>query len=144
MAQWDWVQKHMDRYIATNGEDGHIWSGADGTLSVPCLLLTTTGRKSGDAKMTALIYGMDGDTPVIIASKGGQPAHPLWYLNIEANAEVTVQIKGDVFKARAEVVSGPERSTLWAMMAEIFPRYNDYHESAKATREIPVVALKRI
>lgn len=79
MAQRDWVIEHMDRYKATGGEEGHIWKGVDGKQSLPCLILTTTGRRSGKQFETALIYGKDGDNYVIVASVGGAPKHPLWY-----------------------------------------------------------------
>ncbi|HKK28791.1 MAG TPA: nitroreductase family deazaflavin-dependent oxidoreductase [Alphaproteobacteria bacterium] len=143
MAQRDWVQKHIDRYRATHGEDGHLWGGPDGSLSVPCLLLTTTGRKSGEPQTTALIYGRDGDDPVVIASTGGRPDHPLWYYNLTAVPEVQVQIKADVFSAVAKTVNGPDRDRLWRMMAEIYPPYDEYEERARPHREIPVVALRR-
>ena len=71
MAQRDWVIEHMDRYKATGGEDGHMWKGGDGKQNLPCLILTTTGRRSGKQFETALIYGKDGDNYVIVASVGG-------------------------------------------------------------------------
>ena len=74
----DWAVDHMNRYLETNGEDGHIWRG------VPTLLLTTTGRSSGAPRMLPLIYGKDGDDYIIVAYKGGYPDHPAWYTNIEA------------------------------------------------------------
>lgn len=143
MAQRDWVQAHIDRYRATAGEDGHIWGGHDGSLAVPCLLLTTTGRKSGKPTTTALIYGTDGGDHVIVASTGGRPDHPLWYYNIMADPKVELQVKADKFGAVAETVTGAERTRLWRMMAKVFPPYDEYQERAKATREIPVVVLKR-
>lgn len=143
MAQRDWVTEHMDRYKATGGEDGHIWKGKDGNQNLPCLILTTTGRRSGKQYETALIYGKDGDNPVIVASVGGAPKSPLWYENLAANPTVEVQVMADKFTATARTASGDERARLWKMMAEIFPTYESYHESAKAHREIPVVVLER-
>src|SRR5205085_11520379 len=70
-----WVAAHIARYVATNGEEGHLWNG------VPTLLLTTRGPRSGQPRRTALIYGRDGDRYLVVASKGGAAAHPLWYLN---------------------------------------------------------------
>ena len=92
-------QEHVDRYVATDGEDGHEWEGTQ------TLLLTTTGRRSGETRVHPLIYGQHGDDYLVVASKGGAPQHPAWYLNLEANPEVEVQVKGDKFKARARTAS---------------------------------------
>lgn len=131
----DWVVDHMNRYLETDGEDGHIWRG------VPTLLLTTLGRSSGEQRMLPLIYGKDGDDHIIIASKGGHADHPAWFLNLEASNRVSVQVAADKFSATAEVVEGADRARIWDMMAEIFPPYNDYQQ--KTDRLIPVVRLRR-
>ena len=131
----DWVVDHMNRYLETDGEDGHIWRG------VPTLLLTTLGRSSGEQRMLPLIYGKDGDDHIIIASKGGHADHPAWFLNLEASNAVRVQVAADKFAATAEVVEGADRARIWDMMAEIFPPYNDYQQ--KTDRLIPVVRLRR-
>lgn len=144
MAQRDWVVEHMKRYKETGGEEGHIWKGHDGNQNLPCLLLTTTGRRSGKQYETALIYGKDGDNHVIVASVGGAPKSPLWYENLAANPTVELQVMADRFTAKARTVSGEERERLWKMMAEIFPTYDSYNEKAKAHREIPVVVLERV
>ena len=138
MAQRDWVIEHMDRYKATGGKDGHMWQGVDGKQNLPCLILTTTGRRSGKQYDTALIYGKDGDNYVIVASMGGAPKHPLWYENLAANPTVELQVMADKFTATTCTASGEERARLWTMMAEIFPTYDRYHEKAKDHREIPV------
>lgn len=130
-----WAQAHMDKYIASNGEDGHIWNG------VPTLLLTTTGRKSGEPLQLPLIYGEDGGNLLVVASKGGTPDHPAWYKNLVANPEVQVQLKAAKFTARARTATADERPRLWELMAKIFPNYNDYQ--AKTERQIPVVVLER-
>ncbi|MBL4720970.1 MAG: nitroreductase family deazaflavin-dependent oxidoreductase [Alphaproteobacteria bacterium] len=143
MARRDWVDDHIRRYRETDGADGHIWGGRDGDQTLPCLLLTTTGHKSGEETTTALIYGKSGDACVVVASTGGAADHPTWYLNLAANPGVSVQVLGDKFSATARTATDEERQSLWAKMAEIFPTYNKYHETAKATREIPVVVLDR-
>ena len=133
----EWVADHISRYIATSGEDGHIWRG------VPCLLLTTIGRKSGVQRRTALIYGRDGDDYVIVASKGGHPTHPLWYTNLTANEVVTLQVAGDVFQATATTIPvGADRDRVWATMVSIWPDYGVYQ--TKTERRIPLVRLTRI
>lgn len=132
----DWVADHIQRYVATNGEDGHIWRG------VTCLLLTVTGRKSGAQHRTALIYGRLDDDYVIVASKGGHPTNPLWYTNIEANPEVTLQVAADVFPAIATTLTeGPDYDRAWKIMTEIWPDYATYQ--TKTTRHIPLVRLHR-
>ncbi len=87
-------QEHVRRYRETDGEVGHIWKEG-----APILLLTTTGRRTGNETTTPLIYNLDGDTPVIVASKGGAPEHPGWFRNLAKTREVGVQIKGDRFRA---------------------------------------------
>ena len=130
-----WIVDHMRRYVETNGSEGHIWNG------VPTLLLTTTGRRSHRPQMLPLIYGKDGEVLLIVASKGGAPAHPSWYLNLCAEPRVTVQVGSDKFDAIARTASDEERRRWWPMMVKIWPAYDDYQ--AKTDRAIPVVALER-
>lgn len=130
------VNEHIQRYVATDGADGHEWRGA------PTLLVTTTGRKSGLPRRTALIYRQDGDNYVIVASQGGADVHPAWYFNLLANPEVTVQVKGETFTARARTATGEQRQRLWKLMAEVWPAYDTYQ--TKTDREIPVVVLERV
>jgi deazaflavin-dependent oxidoreductase (nitroreductase family) len=144
MAQPTFAKEHVDRYRASNGADGAIWTGFDGTGHFPCLLLTTKGRKSGEARTTPLIYGRDGDDFVVIASQGGRPAHPGWYFNILEEASVELQVEADVFAATARTANATERARLWPVMAEIYPPYDDYQEKAAADREIPLVVLTRV
>lgn len=131
-----WVSQHIRNYVESNGDEGHQWRG------VPTLLLTTRGRKSNKLRRTALIYGKDGENHVVVASYGGAPKHPTWYLNLRANPEVEVQVGSDMFRARARTASEDEKPRLWQTMAAIWPAYNDYQ--AKTERTIPVVILERI
>ncbi len=144
MAQADWARQHVNRYRETNGEDGHIWTGQDGSGAFPCLLLTTTGRRSETQHTTPLIYGRDGEDFIIIASQGGRPSHPGWYHNLCSFPEVEVQVLVDVFRANASTVEGDKRERLWDMMAGIYPPYDAYREKAAPTRKIPLVALSRL
>jgi deazaflavin-dependent oxidoreductase (nitroreductase family) len=130
-------EEHVRRYQETDGEEGHDWREGSTVL-----LLTTTGRNTGRESTTPLIYGMDGENAVIVASKGGSPEHPGWYRNLKKSPEVGVQIKGDRFRARARDAEGEERERLWSLMNEIWPHYEEYQE--KTDREIPVVVLERI
>ena len=134
--QVDWRVAHMQRYLATNGEEGHIWNG------VPTLLLTTTGRRSGEQRTTPLIYGKDGDRYLVVASRGGAPHHPQWYLNLVEHPEVQLQVQADRFRARAHAATPEEKPALWRRMTDIFPNYDEYQ--TRTSREIPLVILERI
>jgi proline iminopeptidase len=129
-------EEHVRRYRETGGTVGHIWrEGAT------ILLLTTTGRKSGEKRTVPLIYVQDGDRYVIVASKGGAPQDPGWYQNIEKTPDVELQVKQEVFPARARRASGEERERLWRLANTVWKYYDDY--AKKTQREIPVVVLER-
>ena len=129
--------EHVRRYRETDGAEGHVWREGSTVL-----LLTTTGRKTGEKTTTPLIYDLDDDNPVIVASKGGAPEHPGWYRNILKSPEVEVQIKGETFRARARTAEGEERDRLWRLMNGMWPHYDEYQR--RTDREIPVVVLERI
>jgi deazaflavin-dependent oxidoreductase (nitroreductase family) len=139
----DWIKKHLDEYAKAPAK-GHLWdaTAAGGRADTPTLLLTTIGRKSGKSITLPLIYGADGDTQVIVASKGGAPEHPAWYLNLQADPHVEVQVIDKKFHATARVATGTERQRLWDKLVEVYPPYTDYQK--KTTREIPVVVLERV
>ncbi len=129
--------EHVRRYVETDSEVGYTWrEGA------PILILTFTGRKSGKEYSTPLIFGRDGENHVIVASQGGRPQHPDWYLNLVDHPEVGVQVKADKFRARARTAEREERERLWRQMNEIWPHYDEYQ--AKTERVIPVVVLERL
>ena len=127
---------HVERYRETGGEVGHIWRRGS-----KILLLTTTGRKTGNATTTPLIYESDGDRYVIVAYKGGAPEHPGWYKNLAKKPDVELQVKGEVFHARAHTAEGEERERLWKLAAQQWPDYDEY--AKRTDREIPVVVLER-
>ena len=128
-------QEHVDRYVETDGEEGHDWQGTT------ALILTTKGRKSGEPRPTPLIYQQHGDDYLVVASKGGADEPPAWYLNLEADPDVEVQVKGDRFRARARTANGEEKPEMWRKMTSVWPAYDEYQE--KTDREIPVVVLER-
>jgi deazaflavin-dependent oxidoreductase (nitroreductase family) len=130
-------EEHVRRYRETGGAVGHVWREGSTVL-----LLTTTGRRSGEPRTTPLIYAEDGDRYVIVASKGGAPEHPGWYRNLEQTPEVELQVRAEVFPARARTASGEERARLWRLANEVWPHYDEY--AHKTDREIPVVVLERI
>jgi deazaflavin-dependent oxidoreductase (nitroreductase family) len=129
----DWIRDHMKLYLESGGEEGHHWRG------VPTLLLETLGRKSGKKQVLPLIYGRDGDDFVIVASKGGAPEHPAWYLNLKDEPGVRLQVGTEVFDAEARTASEDEKARLWPEMVSIWPAYDDYR--AATDRSIPVVIL---
>ena len=129
-------QEHVRQYRETDGEYGHDWRGTS------TLLLTTKGRRSGDPRTTALIYGREGDAFLVVASKGGADDPPDWYLNLESDPEVEVQVLEDRFRARARTASAEERPAMWRQMTSYWPAYDDYQE--KTEREIPIVVLERV
>jgi len=137
-----WMIEHANRYIASGGTDGHMYTVTPpgrSQMTVPSLLLTTTGRKSGEKFIFPLFYGEDGDSIIVVASKGGAPEHPGWYKNLVADPEVEVQVGTRHFKARARTVTGPAREALWEKALQFWPPYADY--AKKTEREIPVVLL---
>jgi deazaflavin-dependent oxidoreductase (nitroreductase family) len=128
--------EHVRSYRETGGEVGHDWK--EGTS---ILLLTTKGRKSGEPRTTPLIYGTAGDDYVIVASKGGADEPPGWYVNLQADPDVELQVHDEVFPARARTATAEEKLELWRTMVGEWPHYDDYQE--KTDREIPVVVLER-
>jgi deazaflavin-dependent oxidoreductase (nitroreductase family) len=128
-------ERHVQAYQETGGETGYIWNGAE------ILLLTTKGHKSGRMRTTPLILVRDGGALAVVASKGGAPEHPDWYVNLSADPKVKVQIKADVFDATARTAGGEERERLWRAAVKAWPQYEDYQ--AATDRSIPVVVLDR-
>jgi deazaflavin-dependent oxidoreductase (nitroreductase family) len=137
----DWIKNHISRYVATDGADGYLWDASigGGKGMIATLLLTTTGRKTGRVLTLPLIFGRSGPNYVVVASKGGAPAHPAWYLNLQAKPEVQVQVKAEKFKALAHTADAEERALLWPKMVEIYAPYTQYQK--KTDRQIPVVVL---
>jgi len=128
-------QEHVRVYRETGGERGYHWRGTT------ILLLSTTGRTSGERRTTPLIHRSDGERWVIVASKGGAPEHPAWFENILADPDVEIEVKDELIPVRASVADGDERSRLWQLMNEVWPSYDEYQ--ARTDREIPVVILSR-
>ena len=130
-------KEHVRRYRQTDGAEGYVW--ANGTT---ILLLTTTGRQSGESRTAPLIFQPYGADYLVVASKGGADQPPGWYLNLESNPNVGVQIKGDRFIARARTASPEEKPDMWLVMTQVWPDYDRYQKRTK--REIPVVVLERV
>jgi deazaflavin-dependent oxidoreductase (nitroreductase family) len=125
---------HVALYRASGGRIGGRLRG-----NLPVLLLTTTGRKSGKRRTTPLLCVEDDGKYVIIASVGGAPKHPAWYLNLQGDPHATIQIGTQRIAVRAQTATPEERARLWRAAADMYPGYDRYQ--AKTTREIPVVVL---
>ncbi|PZS01208.1 MAG: nitroreductase family deazaflavin-dependent oxidoreductase [Candidatus Chloroheliales bacterium] len=108
------------------------------------LILTTTGRKSGQPRAHTLGYMRDGENIVVVASKGGAPQHPDWYFNLTANPQVSVNIKGKDYKMTARTATTEGRARLWPMVVKNSPGYAKYQEVTQGIREIPLVILERM
>jgi deazaflavin-dependent oxidoreductase (nitroreductase family) len=126
-------EEHIARYRETNGEVGYLWNGAT------ALLLTTTGRKTGLPRTQPLIFASDGDDYLVVASMGGAPKHPSWYLNLVDHPDAEIQVKGDVIPVRAHTATDEEKPRLWKIVTEQWPNYDVYQ--TRTDRQIPVVVL---
>lgn len=137
----DWITDHIQLYL-TEPEKAHYWDSSlgGGSGMVATLLLTTRGRISGEPRNVPLIYKRAGESFVVIASKGGAPDHPSWYLNLQQTPDCEIRVGAQRYRVRARTAEGDERGTLWQQLAEIYPPYDDYQLSAGA-RQIPVVVL---
>lgn len=103
----------------------------------PVALLTTTGRKSGQPRVSPLLYLREGDRVILVASQGGRDKHPLWYLNLKANPNVTVQIKDEVLHLKARDATEEERKEYWPKLVDMYSSFDDYQ--SWTDRVIPVV-----
>lgn len=125
--------EHVRVYRETNGETGYLWNG------VPILLLTSKGRRTGEPRTIPIIFTPYDKSYVIMASKGGSPTHPKWYLNVLAEPRVQVQVKAERFAVVARTAESPERELIWAEALKSWPNYAVYQ--SRTTRRIPVVVL---
>jgi deazaflavin-dependent oxidoreductase (nitroreductase family) len=129
---------HRTIYRATGGRVGGDWANDH----MPVLLLTTTGRRSGQARTWPVGYLRDGDNYVVIASNGGQPRNPAWYSNLVAEPRVSIEVGGTRRNVVAETATGTERERLWARIVADFPNFDKYQQAI--TRELPVVVLRPV
>jgi deazaflavin-dependent oxidoreductase (nitroreductase family) len=126
-------EEHVRRYQETDGSIGYIWNGAT------TLLLTTTGRKTGQSRTTPLIFARDGDNYLVVASMGGAPDHPDWYKNLIAHPDAHIQVRGEHHDVLARTATEDEKQRLWSIVAAQWPNYDVYQ--SRTTRVIPVVVL---
>lgn len=130
-SPWEPIADHVERYLATDGEDGAEWEGAE------VILLGTIGRRTGKLRRTPLIRVKDGDDYLVVASMGGAPTHPQWYLNLVDHPEVTVQDRAEVHELRARTATPEEKAEQWPVAVAQWPDYANYQ--AGTERDIPLV-----
>ena len=123
----------MRRYRETDGEVGYLWTG------VPSLVLTTTGRRTGERQTTPLIFARDGDDYLVVASMGGAPQHPDWYRNLVAQPDAQIQVRADHMEVAARTAGEDEKPRLWEIVSDQWPNYDVYQ--SRTDRVIPVVVL---
>jgi deazaflavin-dependent oxidoreductase (nitroreductase family) len=128
--------EHVQRYQETDGDVGYIWNGA------PTLLLTTTGRKTGQQRTTPLIFARDGQDYLVVASVGGGPHHPAWYLNLLAEPSAGIQVRGEHIRVSARTAEDAEKQRLWKRVTDVWPNYDVYQ--TRTDRRIPVVVLRPV
>ena len=133
-SPWEWVAEQVRLYESTDGKEGGTLEGA------PCVILTTKGRKSGKLRKSALMRIEHDGVYAVVASMGGAPTHPVWYLNLVANPEVTLQDGATVLDLRARTASPEEKRHWWPRLTAVWPAYSEYQ--SKTERDIPVVLLE--
>jgi deazaflavin-dependent oxidoreductase (nitroreductase family) len=133
----DFNARIVDEFRANDGKVGGPFSQVD------MMLLTTTGRKTGEPRVSPLACRFVGDDVVVIGSYGGSPKHPQWYLNLVADPEVTVEVGTERYRARARTTQADERARIWTDLVADIPQFGEYEKTTEG-REIPVVVLERI
>jgi deazaflavin-dependent oxidoreductase (nitroreductase family) len=141
-GMYDWQKEHLRRYLSSGGAEGHFYDfePINGEGYQPTCLVKHVGRKSGRTLVTPLIYGMVEGEIVIVASKGGAPEHPAWYLNIAASSTLEVQVATQAFRATWREPEPSERQRVWDQMVAIYPPYAEYQQATE--RLIPLVMMK--
>ena len=134
-SPWGLIAGHVDRYLATDGVDGFEWEGAQ------CVILTTVGRRTGSLRRTPLIRIRDGERYLLVASMGGAPRHPSWYLNLVANPKATIQDRGERHEMLARTATPGEKAELWPIAVSQWPDYDDYQ--ARTDRDLPLVICEQ-
>ena len=133
-SPWKFAADQVALYEATGGAEGGTLQGK------PVIILTTRGRHSGKVRKTPLMRVEHGGTYAVVASMGGAPKHPVWYLNLTASPAATLQDGPKVYEMRAREVHGDEKALWWARAVEAWPAYAEYQ--AKTDRQIPVLVLE--
>jgi deazaflavin-dependent oxidoreductase (nitroreductase family) len=134
----DWVREQVDQYERSGGREGNTLRDT----GLPVIIVTSRGRQSGKLRKNPVMKVEHDGEYAIIASKGGAPSHPEWYLNIIADPEsVMIQDGSEPFNVVVREVSGKEREIWWQRAVEAFPPYAEYSE--KTNRIIPILVARR-
>jgi deazaflavin-dependent oxidoreductase (nitroreductase family) len=136
LSSSQWVAEQARRYEESGGTEGTDMNGS------PCLLLDYQGRLSGAWRRTVLIYARDGDDYLIVASNGGAPENPRWFMSLMEHPEVHVRVLGERFTVRAEVLPPQDKARVWPRLLEVYAPYEEYQQ--KTDRDLPVVRLRRV
>lgn len=131
----DWNARIIEEFRTNGGEVGGPFEGAS------MLILHSTGARTGQERITPLVYQADGERIAVFASKGGAPEHPAWYHNLLAKPDVAVELGTETVPMRARVAEGDERERLWTRQKQLMPGFAEYE--ARTSRQIPVVILER-
>ena len=134
-STWDMAADHVERYLETDGADGYEFRGA------LCVILTTRGRRTGAIRRSPLIRVRDGDRYLAVASMGGAPTHPSWYLNLVDDPKVTIQDRSEVHQMVARTADASEKEKLWPLAVAQWPEYDTYQ--GRTERDIPLVVCER-
>ncbi len=132
----DWNRRVIEEFRANDGTVGGPFAGA------PMVILHTIGAKSGQERVSPLIYYPDGERVVLVASKGGAPTNPDWYHNLRANPEVSIEIGTETKRMRARIPERAERDELFARIVALMPNFGQYQQNTD--RVIPVVVLEQV
>lgn len=135
-SPWGPIAAQVELYESSGGSEGTELEGK------PCIVLWTRGRHSGSIRKTPLMRVTDGSSYAVVASMGGAPQHPVWYLNLVADPHVSLQDGPELHDYRARVADGDEKERWWARANEVWPSYDDYQASTE--RVIPLVVLDRM
>ena len=126
---------HAKVYRATGGRVGHRFPGAP-----PSLLLDHVGARTGTKRTSPLVYTVDGENLILVASKGGYPKHPAWFHNLLAHPDTTIQLGAETLPVHARVATDQERSEWWPRLVASYPGY-DFFQQLAGARTIPIVLL---
>jgi deazaflavin-dependent oxidoreductase (nitroreductase family) len=129
----DFNARIIDEFRANGGKVGGDFEGA------PLLLLHSTGAKSGQERISPVMYQAVGDGYAVFGSKCGAPTNPAWVPNLVANPDTTIEVGADTVAVTARVAGGDERDRIWSQQKESFPQFAEYE--AKTDRQIPVIVL---
>ena len=136
-SPWEWVRNQVDQYERSAGREANTLLDT----GWPIVVITTRGNKSGKVRKMALMRVEHDGEYALVASMGGAPKHPVWYFNLKADPDITLQDGAEPFPARVRELSGDERALWWDRAVAAYPPYAEYQE--RTERVIPVFLATR-